>query len=154
LITESQKEKISKSKILVTGGAGFIGSNLCEALISYGAEVRCLDNFATGHRKNLDAIINNSSFELIEGDIRNTEDCRKACENMDYVFHEAALGSVPRSLKDPVTSNDVNISGFLNMLVASRDAGVKRFVYAASSSTYGDSEALPKIEDKIGKPCP
>jgi len=152
LITESQKEKISKSKILVTGGAGFIGSNLCEALISYGAEVRCLDNFATGHRKNLDAIINNSSFELIEGDIRNTEDCRKACENMDYVFHEAALGSVPRSLKDPVTSNDVNISGFLNMLVASRDAGVKRFVYAASSSTYGDSEALPKIEDKIGKP--
>jgi len=152
LITESQKEKISTSKILVTGGAGFIGSNLCETLITLGAEVRCLDNFATGHRKNLDAIIDNSSFELIEGDIRDAEVCRKACENMDYVFHEAALGSVPRSLKDPVTSNDVNISGFLNMLVASRDAGVKRFVYAASSSTYGDSEALPKVEDKIGKP--
>lgn len=152
MITESQKEKISTSKILVTGGAGFIGSNLCETLITLGAEVRCLDNFATGHRKNLDAIIDNSSFELIEGDIRDAEVCRKACENMDYVFHEAALGSVPRSLKDPVTSNDVNISGFLNMLVASRDAGVKRFVYAASSSTYGDSEALPKVEDKIGKP--
>jgi len=152
LITESQKEKISESKILVTGGAGFIGSNLCEALISYGAKVRCLDNFATGHRKNLDTIINNSSFELIEGDIRDADTCNKACENIDYVFHEAALGSVPRSLKDPVTSNDVNVSGFLNMLIAARDAEVKRFVYAASSSTYGDSVSLPKVEDKIGKP--
>lgn len=152
MITESQKEKISESKILVTGGAGFIGSNLCEALISYGAKVRCLDNFATGHRKNLDTIINNSSFELIEGDIRDADTCNKACENIDYVFHEAALGSVPRSLKDPVTSNDVNVSGFLNMLIAARDAEVKRFVYAASSSTYGDSVSLPKVEDKIGKP--
>ena len=153
LITESQKAKISNSKILVTGGAGFIGSNLCEALISLGAaKVRCLDNFATGHRKNLDAVIDNSAFELVEGDIRDINICNAACKEIDYVFHEAALGSVPRSLKDPVTSNDVNISGFLNMLIAARDAGVKRFVYAASSSTYGDSEALPKVEDKIGKP--
>jgi len=152
LITESQKEKISSSKILVTGGAGFIGSNLIEELLSIGAEVRCLDNFSTGHKRNLDAFINNSSFNLIEGDIRDTDTCKKACSDIDYVFHEAALGSVPRSLKDPVTSNDVNISGFLNMLVAARDAGVKRFIYAASSSTYGDSEALPKVEDKIGKP--
>ena len=152
MITESQKEKISSSKILVTGGAGFIGSNLIEELLSIGAEVRCLDNFSTGHKRNLDAFINNSSFNLIEGDIRDTDTCKKACSDIDYVFHEAALGSVPRSLKDPVTSNDVNISGFLNMLVAARDAGVKRFIYAASSSTYGDSEALPKVEDKIGKP--
>ena len=152
LITESQKEKISKSKILVTGGAGFIGSNLCETLISLGSKVRCLDNFATGHRKNLDAIINEPSFELIEGDIRDLSTCEKACSGVDYVFHEAALGSVPRSLKDPVTSNEVNVTGFLNMLIAARDAGVKRFVYAASSSTYGDSESLPKVEDKIGKP--
>jgi len=152
LITESQKEKISNSKILVTGGAGFIGSNLCETLISLGAEVRCLDNFATGHKKNLDTIINNASFKLIEGDIRDADTCSKACEGIDYVYHEAALGSVPRSLKDPVTSNDVNVSGFLNMLIAARDAGVKRFIYAASSSTYGDSESLPKVEDQIGKP--
>jgi len=152
LITESQKEKISNSNILVTGGAGFIGSNLCEALISFGAKVRCLDNFATGHRKNLDAIIDHSSFELIEGDIRDADTCLRACENIDYVFHEAALGSVPRSLKDPKTSNDVNVSGFLNMLIAVKELGVKRFIYAASSSTYGDSEKLPKIEDEIGKP--
>jgi len=152
LITEPQKEKIKNSKILVTGGAGFIGSNLCETLISLGAKVRCLDNFATGHKKNLEAIIEHSSFELVEGDIRDADTCNAACKDIDYVFHEAALGSVPRSLKDPATSNEVNVSGFLNMLIASRDAGVKRFVYAASSSTYGDSEALPKVEDKIGKP--
>ena len=152
MITEPQKEKITTSKILVTGGAGFIGSNLCEALISLGAEVRCLDNFATGHKKNLEAVIDNSSFELMEGDIRDINTCNAACKDINYVFHEAALGSVPRSLKDPATSNEVNISGFLNMLIASRDAGVKRFVYAASSSTYGDSEALPKVEDNIGKP--
>lgn len=152
MITEPQKEKITTSKILVTGGAGFIGSNLCEALISLGAEVRCLDNFATGHKKNLEAIIDNSSFELMEGDIRDINTCNAACKDINYVFHEAALGSVPRSLKDPATSNEVNISGFLNMLIASRDASVKRFVYAASSSTYGDSEALPKVEDNIGKP--
>ncbi|CAL67006.1 SDR family oxidoreductase [Christiangramia forsetii] len=152
MITESQKEKISASKILVTGGAGFIGSNLCETLIGLGAKVRCLDNFATGHRKNLDPIIENSSFELIEGDIRDIDTCKMACEGIDYVLHEAALGSVPRSLKDPKTSNDVNVSGFLNMLIAVKESEVKRFVYAASSSTYGDSEKLPKIEDEIGKP--
>ena len=139
-------------KILITGGAGFIGSNLCEYFINKGHQVTCLDNFATGHRHNLDSIINHPNFTLIEGDIRNLEDCRKAVSGADYVLHQAALGSVPRSINDPITTNDVNVSGFLNMLVASRDANIKRFVYAASSSTYGDSEALPKEEDKIGKP--
>lgn len=152
MITEEQEKVLSASKILVTGGAGFIGSNLCERILGLGAEVRCLDNFSTGHRKNIETFMENPSFEFIEGDIRNIKTCQKACEGIDYVLHEAALGSVPRSLKDPVTSNEVNVSGFLNMLVASRDAGVRRFVYAASSSTYGDSENLPKVEDKIGKP--
>ncbi|WP_262914755.1 SDR family oxidoreductase [Christiangramia lutea] len=152
MITEIQKEKISNSRILVTGGAGFIGSNLCEKLIDLGAKVTCLDNFATGHRKNLEAFENNPRFQLIEGDIRDLETCRKAANGIDYILHEAALGSVPRSLKDPITSNEVNVSGFLNMLVAAKESGVKRFVYAASSSTYGDSENLPKVEDKIGKP--
>jgi len=146
------KEKLSNKNILVTGGAGFIGSNLCEELINLGANVTCLDNFSTGFRENLEAIKDHSNFKLIEGDIRNLEDCKKACENQDYVLHEAALGSVPRSINDPITSNDVNVGGFLNMLVAARDANVKRFVYAASSSTYGDSESLPKVEDVIGKP--
>lgn len=141
-------------KILVTGGAGFIGSNLCEALLQEGNEVRCLDNFATGKIENLLPLLQEypGSFKLLVGDIRNMEDCRKAVEGMEYVLHEAALGSVPRSVKDPVTTNDVNIGGFLNMLVASRDAGIKRFVFAASSSTYGDSQSLPKVEDVIGKP--
>ena len=152
MITEPQKEKISSSKILVTGGAGFIGSNLCEHLIAIGASVTCLDNFSTGHLKNLDKIIGNDNFKLIEGDIRDLETCKKACEGVDYILHEAALGSVPRSLKDPITSNEVNVSGFLNMLVAAKESNVKRFIYAASSSTYGDSENLPKVEDKIGKP--
>ncbi len=146
------KEKLSNKNILVTGGAGFIGSNLCEELLNLGANVTCLDNFSTGLRENLEAIKDNPNFKLIEGDIRNLEDCKTACENQDFVLHEAALGSVPRSINDPITSNDVNVGGFLNMLVAARDANVKRFVYAASSSTYGDSESLPKIEDKIGKP--
>ena len=141
-------------KILVTGGAGFIGSNLCEYLLQTGHEVRCLDNFATGKIENLLPLIERYPvmFKLIVGDIRRMGDCRKAVEGMEYVLHEAALGSVPRSIKDPITSNDVNISGFLNMLVASRDAGVKRFVFAASSSTYGDSQSLPKVEDVIGRP--
>ncbi|WP_298148581.1 SDR family oxidoreductase [Flavobacterium sp.] len=139
-------------KILVTGGAGFIGSNLCEYFLSKGYSVVCLDNLATGHKKNLDGFIENPNFEFIEGDIRNLEECRKAVLGCEFVLHQAALGSVPRSINDPITSNDVNVGGFVNMLVASRDAGVKRFVYAASSSTYGDSEALPKVEDKIGKP--
>ncbi|HMI07822.1 MAG TPA: SDR family oxidoreductase [Flavobacterium sp.] len=138
--------------ILITGGAGFIGSNLCEYFLSKGHRVVCLDNFATGHRHNLAACNGNKNFTLIEGDIRNLSDCQAAVEGVDYVLHQAALGSVPRSINDPVTTNDVNVSGFLNMLVASRDAKVKRFVYAASSSTYGDSENLPKVEDKIGKP--
>ena len=145
---------LDMKKILVTGGAGFIGSNLCEALLQEGNEVRCLDNFATGKIENLLPLLQEypGSFKLLVGDIRNMEDCRKAVEGMEYVLHEAALGSVPRSVKDPVTTNDVNIGGFLNMLVASRDAGIKRFVFAASSSTYGDSQSLPKVEDVIGKP--
>jgi len=145
-------EELKGKHILVTGGAGFIGSNLSEQLVSLGANVVCLDNFATGHRKNIEPLMGNERFKLIEGDIRDLETCKKACEGIDYVLHEAALGSVPRSLKDPITSNDVNVGGFLNMLVAAKDAHVKRFVYAASSSTYGDSKALPKEEDKIGKP--
>ncbi|MGA9591183.1 MAG: SDR family oxidoreductase [Salegentibacter sp.] len=146
------KEKLRSEKILITGGAGFIGSNLAEKLLEIGSEVIVLDNFSTGKRENLERIEDHSNFTLIEGDIRNLDACRKACESVSYVLHEAALGSVPRSLKDPITSNEVNISGFLNMLVAARDAEVKRFVYAASSSTYGDSENLPKVEDEIGKP--
>ena len=142
------------TKILVTGGAGFIGSNLCEALLQEGHEVVCLDNFATGKMENIQPLLDNfpDRFTLITGDIRKGEDCRKAVEGVEYVFHEAALGSVPRSINDPVTTNEVNISGFLNMLVAARDAGVKRFIYAASSSTYGDSASLPKVEEVIGKP--
>lgn len=139
-------------KILITGGAGFIGSNLTEYFLSKCYKVVCLDNFSTGHRHNIKSFLSNPNYELIEGDIRNIEDCKKAVRNVDYVLHQAALGSVPRSINDPITSNEVNVSGFLNMLVASRDANVKRFVYAASSSTYGDSESLPKVEDKIGKP--
>ncbi len=140
------------SKILITGGAGFIGSNLTEYFLGKGHEVVVLDNFATGHRHNIAQHEGNPNFQLIEGDIRSMADCEKAVNGVDYVLHQAALGSVPRSIKDPQTSNEVNISGFLNILVAARDAKVKRFIYAASSSTYGDSEALPKVEDKIGKP--
>lgn len=138
--------------ILITGGAGFIGSNLSEYFLTKNHKVICLDNFATGHLHNLNAVINNSNFTLIEGDIRNIEDCQKAVQGVDYVLHQAALGSVPRSIKDPITTNEVNVSGFLNMLNAARDAKVKRFIYAASSSTYGDSKGLPKVEDVIGKP--
>lgn len=141
-------------KILVTGGAGFIGSNLCETLLLQGHTVRCLDNFATGKIENLIPLLEQypETFRLIVGDIRKMEDCQKAVEGMDAVLHEAALGSVPRSIKDPITTNDVNIGGFLNMLVAARDAEVKRFIFAASSSTYGDGKSLPKVEDVIGKP--
>jgi len=141
-------------KILVTGGAGFIGSNLCEALLKQGNSVVCLDNFSTGKRENIHQLINDYSdtFKLLEGDIRKFDDCKQAVNDVEYVFHEAALGSVPRSINDPITTNENNINGFLNMLVAARDANVKRFIYAASSSTYGDSKALPKVEDVIGKP--
>ena len=142
----------TKKNILITGGAGFIGSNLCEALLNKDNKVVCLDNFATGKRENISEFFEDPNFILIEGDIRKLEDCLKATKDVDYVFHQAALGSVPRSIKDPLTSNDVNVSGFLNMLVAARDNGVKRFIFAASSSTYGDSESLPKVEDIIGKP--
>lgn len=138
--------------ILITGGAGFIGSNLTEYFLAKGYKVVVLDNFATGHRHNLAAVAAHPQFKLIEGDIRNINDCVVAVEGVDYVLHQAALGSVPRSIGDPVTTNDVNVSGFLNMLVAARDAKVKRFVYAASSSTYGDSQGLPKVEEVIGKP--
>ena len=144
--------KLRNKRVLVTGGAGFIGSNLCEALLDKDNQVVCLDNFATGKRENLENLLNDTNFTLIEGDIRKLEDCLKASKGVDYILHQAALGSVPRSIKDPITSNDVNVSGFLNMLVAARDNGVKRFVFAASSSTYGDSESMPKVEDVIGKP--
>jgi UDP-N-acetylglucosamine/UDP-N-acetylgalactosamine 4-epimerase len=143
---------------LVTGVAGFIGSNLLETLLKLGQRVVGLDNFATGHRHNLDQVRVLVSpeqwkrFTFIEGDIRRPEDCRSACAGVDYVLHQAALGSVPRSLEDPLTTNAANIDGFLNMLVAARDVKVKRFVYAASSSTYGDHPGLPKVEDRIGKP--
>jgi UDP-N-acetylglucosamine 4-epimerase len=140
------------TKILITGGAGFIGSNLTEYFLNKGHRVTVLDNFATGFRHNIEQHFGNANFQLIEGDIRNIEDCKRAANGVDYILHQAALGSVPRSIKDPQTSNEVNVNGFLNMLVAARDAEVKRFVYAASSSTYGDSEILPKVEDKIGKP--
>lgn len=139
-------------KILITGGAGFIGSNLVDFFLERGHQVVCLDNFATGKRENLAEAIKHPGFTLMEGDIRNLEDCRRAVEGCEYVLHQAALGSVPRSIKDPVTTNEVNVGGFVNMLVAARDAGVKRFVYAASSSTYGDSESLPKVEEVIGNP--
>ncbi|WP_195326562.1 SDR family oxidoreductase [Bacteroides uniformis] len=141
-------------KVLVTGGAGFIGSNLCEYLLAHNYKVVCLDNFATGKIENLLPLLNQypDTFKLIVGDIRNFSDCQKAVVGVNYILHEAALGSVPRSIKDPATTNAVNISGFLNMLIAARDAGVKRFMYAASSSTYGDSQSLPKVEDVIGRP--
>jgi len=132
------KTKLKNSKILVTGGAGFIGSNLIERFLEQNNEVVCLDNLSTGHRKNIIPFLENKNFQFIEGDIRNLETCRIAVRDCEYVFHQAALGSVPRSIKDPATTNSVNIDGFLNMLIASRDEAVKRFIYAASSSTYGD----------------
>jgi len=146
------KINVTKKRILVTGGAGFIGSNLCEALLNRDNKVFCFDNFATGKRENIQEFLDNPNFVLIEGDIRKFKDCSEATIDIDYVLHQAALGSVPRSIKDPIASNEVNVNGFLNMLVASRDNGVKRFVYAASSSTYGDSKLLPKVEDFIGLP--
>jgi len=145
-------KEVNQDTVLITGGAGFIGSNLCDHFLTKGYNVRCLDNFATGHRYNIESFFENPNFKLIEGDIRDLTTCHEAVKNVDYVLHQAALGSVPRSINDPIMTNNVNVTGFLNMLVAARDAKVKRFVYAASSSTYGDSEALPKMEDVIGKP--
>ncbi len=154
------KDRIEKntSTWLITGTAGFIGSNLLEHLLKLNQHVIGLDNFATGHQSNLDEVQSLVTpeqwcrFSFIEGDIRNLEDCAQACEGVDYVLHQAALGSVPRSLNDPITTNAANITGFLNMLVAAREAEVKSFTYAASSSTYGDHPALPKVEENIGKP--
>ncbi|MBX9851654.1 MAG: SDR family oxidoreductase [Cytophagaceae bacterium] len=138
---------------LVTGGAGFIGSHIVEYLLNHGAgNVRVLDNFATGFKKNLESFSTNKSFEFLEGDIRDLNTCQQACKDINIVFHQAALGSVPRSINDPVTTNAVNIDGFVNMLVASRDQKAKKFIYAASSSTYGDSKKLPKVEGEIGMP--
>ncbi|HBE42171.1 MAG TPA: LPS biosynthesis protein WbpP [Bacteroidales bacterium] len=146
-------ERVLKNKkVLVTGGAGFIGSNLVESLLSSGNRVICLDNFSTGKRESLKEYLNNSDFMLIEGDIRNYDICLEAVTDVEIVFHQAALGSVPRSIKDPISSTDVNIGGFVKMLFASKEAGVRRFIYAASSSTYGDHPGLPKIEERIGKP--
>jgi len=142
---------ISQSSFLVTGGAGFIGSHITEYLLKNGAgKVRVLDNFATGLKSNIDLFTGYANFEFIDGDIRDAEVCRKACEGIDYVSHQAALGSVPRSIKDPITSNEVNVGGFVNMLTAAKDAGVKTFVYASSSSVYGDEPNLPKREEKVG----
>ncbi len=147
------KEDLSKFSFLITGGAGFIGSNLAEYLMKYKAgRVRVLDNLSTGHLKNLEAFSKEKSFEFIQGDIRDLKTCESAVADMDFVFHQAALGSVPRSIVDPILTNEVNISGFLNMLVAIKESNVRRMVYAASSSTYGDSKGLPKVEDKIGNP--
>jgi UDP-N-acetylglucosamine 4-epimerase len=144
--------KVSGQKVLITGGAGFIGSNLVESMLNAGNSVVCLDNFSTGKRENLKGFMDNPGFKLIEGDIRNYPDCEQSVRGIDYVFHQAALGSVPRSINDPITSTDVNIGGFVKMLFAAKEAKVKRFIYAASSSTYGDHPDLPKVEDKIGKP--
>ncbi len=148
----TENRTIQNSKVLVTGGAGFIGSNLIDELLSNNNSVVCLDNFSTGKRENIEHNLSNPSFTLIEGDIRILDDCQNACKGVNCVLHQAALGSVPRSINDPITTNEVNVSGFLNMLVAAKDNKVKRFVYAASSSTYGDHPGLPKVEDKIGKP--
>jgi len=146
-------EDLNKYNFLVTGGAGFIGSNLVEYLMTFGAKkVRVLDNLSTGFSKNIEEFENNRAFEFIKGDIRDLNTCREAVNGIDIVLHQAALGSVPRSITDPITTNEVNINGSLNMLVAARDANVNRFVYAASSSTYGDSKEMPKVEEKIGKP--
>jgi UDP-N-acetylglucosamine/UDP-N-acetylgalactosamine 4-epimerase len=145
-------DKLKNSRLLVTGGAGFIGSALCETFLSQDNQVVCLDNFLTGFRKNIDPFLSNPSFHLIEGDIRDPETCNKACDGIDYVFHQAALGSVPRSIENPSRTNEINVSGTLNMLIAARDAKVKRFVYASSSSVYGSSQKLPKVEEETGEP--
>jgi len=142
----------SNSTILITGGAGFIGSNLCDYFLEMGHKVICLDNFSTGFRHNIEHLLVNPRFTLIEGDIRDYNTCLKALDGAEYVLHQAALGSVPRSINDPITTNEVNVTGFVNMLHASKEAGIRRFVYAASSSTFGDSEKLPKVEEVIGKP--
>lgn len=146
------EHSLRHARILITGGAGFIGSNLVEYFLARDNEVVALDNFMTGRRDNLAGYAAHPAFRLLEGDIRDRQLCRRAVDGIDYILHEAALGSVPRSLRDPVTTTEVNVSGFVNLLFAAQAAGVKRFVYAASSSTYGNSPALPKREETIGKP--
>lgn len=138
-------------RVLVTGGAGFIGSNLCEHLLQNGNVVSCLDNFSTGKRENLETCLKHPAFTLVEGDIRDHAICRQACHGQEFVLHQAALGSVPRSIADPMTSTDVNVTGFVSMLFAAKEAGIRRFVYASSSSVYGDSAELPKVEERIGR---
>ncbi len=144
--------EIEKFRFLVTGGAGFIGSNIVEVLVKHGCFVRVLDNLSTGKRENIEAFMGNSNFEFVKGDIRDISTCRKACDGIDYVLHQGALGSVARSVADPVTTNEVNVSGTLNMMIAAREGMVKRFVYASSSSVYGDEPNLPKQEDRVGIP--
>jgi len=144
--------KINNSTVLVTGGAGFIGSNLCEDLLKHNNTVICFDDLSTGRIQNIKELLKNKNFKFIEGDIRHLPSCKKACEDVDIVLQQAALGSVPRSQRDPLTTNEVNINGFLNVLLAARDAKVKRFVFASSSSVYGDSAELPKVEENIGSP--
>ena len=143
---------LENKKILVTGGAGFIGSNLCEYLLQHNNKVTCLDNLITGKLENINPFIKDSNFKFIEGDITNLNDCNNACENIDVILHQAALGSVPRSIDNPIKTNEININGFLNILWAAKNKNINRVVYAASSSTYGDSKDLPKVEDKIGLP--
>lgn len=143
---------VENKSFLITGGAGFIGSNITEYLLTHGAKVRVMDNLATGNYDNLKPFESNSNFQFFEGDLRNPADCQKACEGMDAVCHQAAIGSVPRSIKDPITSNDVNVGGFVNMLTATKNTGIRRFVYASSSSVYGDEPNLPKKEARIGNP--
>lgn len=151
-MSSAMSANTQSSRILVTGGAGFIGSNLCQRLLDEGYELNCLDNLSTGFKKNIESFLPNSRFRFIEGDIRDFDTCLRAVEGCCYVFHQAALGSVPRSINNPLATNSVNITGFLNMLEASKQSNVKRFIFAASSSTYGDSIVLPKVEDQIGKP--
>ncbi|HQG56858.1 MAG TPA: NAD-dependent epimerase/dehydratase family protein, partial [Bacteroidales bacterium] len=145
-------KKLRGKKVLVTGGAGFIGSNLIASLLAEGNYVVCLDNFSTGKLKNIEEFLTKDNFRLIEGDIRDLAVCREALRGIEIVFHQAALGSVPRSIADPVSATDVNVGGFVKMLYASVEAGVKRFIYATSSSTYGDNHDLPKVEERIGNP--
>ena len=147
-----KNKELNGKKILVTGGAGFIGSNLCESLLKNGAIVYSLDNFLTGKEENLKTLLNNKNFISIKGDIRDFQVCQSATENIDFVLHNAAIGSVPRSIENPIETNEINITGFVNVLKSSVENNVKRFIYAASSSTYGDSSYLPKVEDKIGNP--
>jgi UDP-N-acetylglucosamine 4-epimerase len=152
VILLNSEKMIKNKKVLITGGAGFIGSNIAERLLKQNNVVICLDNFSTGKKENIAHLLNEDNFTLIEGDIRDLETCNKAVSGIDIILHQAALGSVPRSINDPITTNEVNITGFLNMLVAAKDNDIKRFVYAASSSTYGDSKELPKVEENIGNP--